>query len=133
MIDWCDGLAVLILETIFTKPKKPLSSVDLGRGIWLPLNKLHLPNQPARIDNVDVMTWKDALKIGFAQAFALFPGGLVPQDRAERERLYDAANRSARTRLNRRLWQEDHDRSREKRLAEFIRMHADQLGDLDCP
>ena len=31
-------------------------------------------NQPARIDNVDVMTWKDALKIGFAQAFALFPG-----------------------------------------------------------
>jgi undecaprenyl-diphosphatase len=27
-----------------------------------------------RIDNVDVMTWRDALKIGFAQAFALFPG-----------------------------------------------------------
>ena len=31
-------------------------------------------NLPARIDNVDTMTWKDALKIGFAQAFALFPG-----------------------------------------------------------
>jgi undecaprenyl-diphosphatase len=31
-------------------------------------------NQPARIDNVDAMTWKDALKVGFAQAFALFPG-----------------------------------------------------------
>ena len=31
-------------------------------------------DRPARIDDVDVMTWKDALKIGFAQSFALFPG-----------------------------------------------------------
>jgi undecaprenyl-diphosphatase len=31
-------------------------------------------DRPARINDVDVMTWKDALKIGFAQAFALFPG-----------------------------------------------------------
>ena len=30
--------------------------------------------QTARIDNVDAMTWRDALKVGFAQAFALFPG-----------------------------------------------------------
>ncbi len=30
--------------------------------------------RPARIDNVDAMTWRDALKVGFAQAFALFPG-----------------------------------------------------------
>lgn len=28
----------------------------------------------ARIDDVDVMTWRDALKVGFAQAFALIPG-----------------------------------------------------------
>ena len=28
----------------------------------------------ARIDDVDAMTWKDALKVGFAQAFALIPG-----------------------------------------------------------
>lgn len=27
-----------------------------------------------RIESVDQMTWKDALKIGFAQSFALFPG-----------------------------------------------------------
>jgi undecaprenyl-diphosphatase len=27
-----------------------------------------------RIDNVDAMRWPDALKIGFAQAFALIPG-----------------------------------------------------------
>lgn len=31
-------------------------------------------NQTARIDHVDAMTWRDALKVGFAQAFALFPG-----------------------------------------------------------
>jgi len=30
--------------------------------------------RPVRIDHVDRMTWRDALKIGFAQAFALFPG-----------------------------------------------------------
>ena len=30
--------------------------------------------RPSRIDNVDAMTWRDALKVGFAQAFALFPG-----------------------------------------------------------
>ena len=28
----------------------------------------------ARIENVDDMSWKDALKVGFAQAFALVPG-----------------------------------------------------------
>jgi undecaprenyl-diphosphatase len=31
-------------------------------------------NKTARIDNVDDMTWRDALKVGFAQAIALFPG-----------------------------------------------------------
>jgi len=30
--------------------------------------------RPSRIDDVDSMTWLDALKIGFAQAFALIPG-----------------------------------------------------------
>jgi undecaprenyl-diphosphatase len=30
--------------------------------------------QPARIDDVDDLRWTDALKIGFAQAFALIPG-----------------------------------------------------------
>ncbi len=30
--------------------------------------------RPVRIDQVDHMTWRDALKVGFAQAFALFPG-----------------------------------------------------------
>ena len=28
----------------------------------------------AKVENVDDMTWKDALKVGFAQAFALIPG-----------------------------------------------------------
>ena len=30
--------------------------------------------RPARIDSVDDMRWPDALKVGFAQAFALIPG-----------------------------------------------------------
>ncbi|TMH77139.1 MAG: undecaprenyl-diphosphate phosphatase [Betaproteobacteria bacterium] len=30
--------------------------------------------RPAMIENVDQMTWKDALKVGVAQAFALIPG-----------------------------------------------------------
>mgnify|MGYP001769833955 CR=1 FL=1 len=31
-------------------------------------------SRPVRIDAVDDMTWQDALKVGFAQAFALIPG-----------------------------------------------------------
>ena len=30
--------------------------------------------RPVRVEDVDQMTWKDALKVGFAQAFALIPG-----------------------------------------------------------
>lgn len=30
--------------------------------------------RPVKIENVDDMSWKDALKVGFAQAFALIPG-----------------------------------------------------------
>ncbi|HTU56997.1 MAG TPA: undecaprenyl-diphosphate phosphatase [Polyangiales bacterium] len=30
--------------------------------------------RPARVDNVDDLSWLDALKLGFAQAFALIPG-----------------------------------------------------------
>ena len=67
----------------------------------------------------------------FQEAFALFPGGTVPHDRAERSQLYQAANRSARDRLNRKLWQDGYDGSREKKLAEFIRKNAARLGDLD--
>lgn len=29
---------------------------------------------PARVESVDAMTWRDALKVGIAQAFALIPG-----------------------------------------------------------
>jgi undecaprenyl-diphosphatase len=31
-------------------------------------------SREVRIDEVDAMTWRDALKVGFAQALALFPG-----------------------------------------------------------
>ena len=42
----------------------------------------------------------------FQEAFALFPDGKVPHDAAERIGQYLAANRSARDRLNRKLWQD---------------------------
>jgi hypothetical protein len=69
----------------------------------------------------------------FQEAFALFPGGAVPHDSAERDRLFQAANRSARDRIKRKLWQDGRDGSREKKLAEFIRKNAARLGDLDNP
>jgi hypothetical protein len=56
----------------------------------------------------------------------------VPHDRAERNEQYQAANRSARDRLNRKLWQDGYDGTREKRLAEYIRKNAARLGDLDA-
>jgi hypothetical protein len=68
----------------------------------------------------------------FQEAFALFPGGKVPHDRTERDQLYQAANHSARYRLNRKLWQDEYDATCEKRLAEFIRAIAARLGDLDA-
>ena len=68
----------------------------------------------------------------FQEAFALFPGGKVPHDCTERDRLYQAANRSARDRLDRKLWQDGYDGTRERRLAEFIRKNAARLGDLDA-
>jgi hypothetical protein len=67
----------------------------------------------------------------FQQAFALFPDGTVPQDRTKRNEQYKAANRSARDRLNRKLWQDRYDGTRERQLAEFIRKNAARLGDLD--
>lgn len=68
----------------------------------------------------------------FQEAFALFPGGQVPHDRANRIQLYHATNQSARDRLNRKLWQDGRDGSREKQLGEFIRKNAAKLGDLDA-
>ena len=69
----------------------------------------------------------------FQEAFALFAGGEVPHDSPPtRNERYQAANRSARDRLNRKLWQDTYDRTGEKRLAEFIRKHAARLGDLDA-
>ncbi len=68
----------------------------------------------------------------FQEAFALFPGGKVPSDAAERLQQYQAANRSARDRLDRKLWQDGYDGTRERKLAEFIRKNAARLGDLDA-
>jgi hypothetical protein len=68
----------------------------------------------------------------FQEAFALFPGGKIPRERGERNQLYQAANRSARYRLNRKLWQDGRDGTCEKKLAEFVRKNAARLGNLDA-
>lgn len=65
----------------------------------------------------------------FQAAFNLFPGGVVPHDPEERARLFFEANKSARQALDRTIW---HDaRAQQKKLAEFIRQHADDFVDLD--
>ncbi|HWA97518.1 MAG TPA: DUF4375 domain-containing protein [Pirellulales bacterium] len=67
----------------------------------------------------------------FQEAFSLFPGGIVPHDTEQRWRQYDAANRSAREAINRKLWSDGYDNLREKKLAEFIRKHAASLAHLN--
>jgi hypothetical protein len=69
----------------------------------------------------------------FQEAFSLFPGGGVPHDPEQRWRLYDEANRSARDCINRKLWRDGYDHLCEKKLAEFIRKHANELSYLDSP
>lgn len=46
----------------------------IGGVIILWVERVHTRKQNVRIDNVDDMTWKDALKVGIAQTFALIPG-----------------------------------------------------------
>ena len=67
----------------------------------------------------------------FQEAFRLFPGEIVPHDPETRWQQYDAANRSARNAINRKLWQDDWDHLVEKKVAEFIRQHAAELLYLD--
>lgn len=64
------GLGKMIKAHLF-KPV-PVALAFIVGGIlilWLERRKL-----PVRVATVDDMTWKDALKVGFAQAFALIPG-----------------------------------------------------------
>ena len=64
----------------------------------------------------------------------MLPGGIVPHDPDERWRLYDAANRSDRHAINRKLWRESYDHLCDKKLVEFIRQHAaefDYLNDVE--
>jgi hypothetical protein len=65
----------------------------------------------------------------FQAAIRLFPGGVVPRNAEERTRLYEAANKSAREGATRKFWYDDG--QREKKLAEFIRANATELGHLD--
>jgi len=46
----------------------------IGGVIILWVEKSHGHQRKARVENVDDMTWQDALKVGLAQTFALIPG-----------------------------------------------------------
>jgi hypothetical protein len=67
----------------------------------------------------------------FHDAFQLFPHGRVPTDPHERLRQYETANRSLRDAINRKHWQDSSDGLTEQKLAQFIREHAAELGELD--
>ena len=66
------GLAVgsLIKQYLF-KPIPVALAFIIGGVIILLVDR---GNRPARIENTRDMTWLDALKVGFAQCFALIPG-----------------------------------------------------------
>jgi hypothetical protein len=67
----------------------------------------------------------------FQEAFRLFPNGQVPNDSEERIRQYKLADKSVREEINRKLWSEDWEKLREKKLAQYIRDNVSRLGDLD--
>jgi undecaprenyl-diphosphatase len=66
------GLAFggLIKEYLFSPVPVALAFIIGGVVILL----VDRGSRPVRIDNTRAMTWKDALKVGFAQCFALIPG-----------------------------------------------------------
>ena len=50
----------------------PVAVAFIAGGVLILFVERH--QRPVRIDSVDDMRWPDALKVGFAQAFALIPG-----------------------------------------------------------
>ncbi len=66
----------------------------------------------------------------FQQALALFPDGRVPHRGDERVRLYKQADESVREEINRMFWNDDNRLA--QKVAQYIREHASELGDLDA-
>jgi undecaprenyl-diphosphatase len=63
--------AKAIKEHLFNAP---VVATTFILGAFVILWAEHRPRESIRIHEVDEMTWKDALKVGFAQCFALIPG-----------------------------------------------------------
>ncbi|NPA66106.1 MAG: undecaprenyl-diphosphate phosphatase [Epsilonproteobacteria bacterium] len=66
---------------LFSKQIKALFSVEIvaimfivGGIIFLLVEKFFIPNEKNMIDDVEKVSWKQSLWIGFAQIFALIPG-----------------------------------------------------------
>lgn len=67
----------------------------------------------------------------FQEAFAIFSDSNVPHDSNERSREFKNSDESKREAINKKYWQDGWDELRQKKLAQFIREHVSELGDLD--
>ena len=62
------------IKRVLFKPVPVATAFIVGGLIILWIERRAHRRQPARVDAVDAMTWRDALLVGIAQAFALIPG-----------------------------------------------------------
>jgi hypothetical protein len=127
---WVDVFEYSPVERVIMLVWQSASMIDGGGFEYLFTNEFegdpdfHLTAEAYRIAGID-RSYE-----AFQAAFGLLPGGIVPHDPQERSRLYEAANKSAREGLNRKVWHDD--RVRAKKLAQFIRTNAAHLGNLDA-
>jgi len=62
------------IKRVLFKPVPVATAFIIGGLVILWIERRAHRAQPARVDEVDQMTWRDALLVGIAQSFALIPG-----------------------------------------------------------
>jgi undecaprenyl-diphosphatase len=62
------------IKRVLFKPVPVAMAFIVGGVVILWIERRAHRRQPARVDSVDRMTWRDALLVGIAQSFALIPG-----------------------------------------------------------
>jgi undecaprenyl-diphosphatase len=63
-----------VIKRLLFKPVPVATAFIVGGLVILWIERRAHRAQPARVDEVDHMTWRDALLVGIAQSFALIPG-----------------------------------------------------------
>jgi len=63
-----------VIKRLLFKPVPVATAFIVGGLVILWIERRAHRAQPARVDEVDQMTWRDALLVGIAQSFALIPG-----------------------------------------------------------